>query len=846
MSSGFTERLARSSATHPWRAVGIWAAIMVVAALTMGSLPGNGLTSESKQHGRQSDSTIGLQLIQDRMTGPQKMGELVIVRSAAFAAKDAAYRAYVDELASKIDALGPKVVEGVATYYQTKDPTLISRDGHAMLVQVVMAGDLNTAIDNVGKLHAVVAASPRGDFVVQQTGTASLNRMGNELAKSDMERAEILGLPAALVVLVVVFGALLAAFMPLVLSIISIVLAVTLTFAIGQLYPMNTFVLNILTTMGLAVGIDYTLFIISRYREERARGLEKIDAIAATGASASRAIFFSGMTVILAMIGIVIVPLDITIAMGTGAMLVVFTTLLTALILLPAVMSLLGDRVDALRVPFLRRFAARRADGDGGVWERLSHSIMRRPVIWLAAAVALLLLAASPIVSMRTGSTGTSGAGYPDDQYAKQGWDTLGRDFSLGQANPVQIVIDGRADAAAVKDGVARLQRALKGDDRFGPAQVVASKARDLTVLSVPLAGDPAAASTQDVIRQLRERVVPAAFGDVAAHVYVAGTTAGVVDYLAFFDHWLPIGIAVVLGLSFVLLLVAFRSIVIPAKAILMNLLSVGAAYGILVLVFQKGVGADLLGLTRVDSIEAWVPLFLFSLLFGLSMDYQVFLLTRIKERFDHTGDTREAVAHGVGRTASIITGAAAIMVCVFGGMATGELVAFQQMGFGLAVAIFLDATVVRTIIVPAGMELLGDWNWYLPRWLEWLPNISVEGRRPLAGEGEPVSSGGRDGDGSSPDGRDVHLPEGVPAPQTAPVPAFRAGQRRRSCRPLEPAHRGRGASSGRGRRHAPAPATRTLGNACCFLVSRMLPSPHGHQPGSRRHACRPRAGGCR
>ncbi len=219
-----------------------------------------------------------------------------------------------------------------------------------------------------------------------------------------------------------------------------------------------------------------------------------------------------------------------------------------------------------------------------------------------------------------------------------------------------------------------------------------------------------------------------------------------------------------VLSLSFVLLLVAFRSIVIPAKAILMNLLSVGAAYGLLVLVFEKGAGARLLGLTQVDAIEAWVPLFLFSLLFGLSMDYQVFLLTRIKERFDHTGDTREAVAHGIGRTASIITGAAAIMVCVFGGMATGELVAFQQMGFGLAVAIFLDATVVRTVIVPAGMELLGDWNWYLPRWLRWLPDISVEGRQTLADDSE----------GPSRDGRAAGVPERVPTPQTARVPAFR------------------------------------------------------------------------
>jgi RND superfamily putative drug exporter len=420
--------------------------------------------------------------------------------------------------------------------------------------------------------------------------------------------------------------------------------------------------------------------------------------------------------------------------------------------------------VNALRLPLVGRFAARRAQGHEGVWERLSHSIMRRPVIWLVAAVTLLLLAASPIVSMQTGSTAATATGYPDDQYAKQGWDTLDRDFSLGTANPVQIVVDGQADAAAVEQGVTDLQDALKADGRFGPAQVAVSKAGDLTVLSAPLAGDPAGEATQNVITHLRDSVVPAAFGATASHVYITGTTAGVLDYLDFFDYWLPIALAIVLSLSFVLLLVAFRSIVIPAKAILMNLLSVGAAYGLLVLVFQKGVGAHLFGFQQVASIEAWVPLFLFSLLFGLSMDYQVFLLTRIKERFDRTGDTREAVAHGIGRTASIITGAAAIMVCVFGGMATGELVMFQQMGFGLAVAIFLDATIVRTIIVPAGMELLGDWNWYLPRWLEWLPNVSIEGRRPLAGESESPSR----------DGRDDSQPEGVPAPRTARVPAFR------------------------------------------------------------------------
>ena len=761
---GFTERLARVCATHPWRTVVIWAAVIVLAVVSVGPLLGSGLTTEMKQHGAQPDTAIADRLIAQRLTGERRLTEFVVVRSGSLPVDHPRFEAYVGGLATDIAGLGPDVVDGVATTYQTGDATMVSRDGHATLVAVVLAGEMDQAMENAARLHdMVVQSGGEHGFTLAQTGAASLNSMGTELAKSDMERAEVFGVPVALVVLLVVFGALLAAVMPLLLSVISILLALVLAGLIGQLYPMNVFMLNILTMMGLAVGIDYTLFILSRYREERARGLVRIEAIAATGATANRAIFFSGMTVVLAMVGMAIVPVDITISMGVGVMLVVFTTLLASLTLLPATISLLGDRVDALRMPFAGRLAARRAAGHRGVWERLSRSIMRRPVVWLAAAVSLLLLAASPIVFMQSGSTSQTATGYPDDQYAKRGWDALDRDFSLGKANPVQIVVDGRAASPAVTAGLARLRTALEADGRFGPAQTAVGRAGDITVVSAPLAGDPAAGTTQDVVRHLRERVVPAAFGAAAPHVYVTGTTAGVVDYLAFFDYWLPVALAVVLGLSFVLLLVAFRSVVIPAKAILMNLLSVGAAYGLLVLVFQKGVGAGLLGLTKVDTIEAWVPLFLFSLLFGLSMDYQVFLLTRIKERFDQTGDTREAVAHGIGRTGSIITGAAAIMVCVFAGMATGDLVMFQQMGFGLAVAIFLDATVVRTVIVPAGMELLGDWNWYLPRWLQWLPDVSVEGRRTAdgqavtgrsdAGAGRPSSAGDADASRGEPAG---------------------------------------------------------------------------------------------
>jgi RND superfamily putative drug exporter len=727
--SGLTERLARTSALHPWRTIVIWTALIVLAVLAVVTLLGSGLTSDIRFRADKPDSIVGQELLEQRLTGPRQITDFVIVRSATATVDDPSFKAYVDDLARRITGLGPSVVTGVSTYYETNDPTVVSRDEHATLIPVVMAGTVDDAVRNAGRLHALVAAAQGRGFTVAQTGDASIMEMFTSLAEKDLARGEILGVPAALIVLLIVFGAVLAACMPLLMSVVSIVLALALTALIGHVYPMTAFALNILTMMGLAVGIDYTLFVISRYREERARGLAKIDAIAATGATANRAIFFSGMTVVLAMAGMVIVPLDVMISMGIGVMLVVFTTLVTALIALPALLSLLGDRVDALRVPFIGRRATRRQSAGPGIWERLALSIMRRPVVWLTIAVVALLAAAAPVLMMKSGDSSASAAHLPDDEYAKQGWDILGRNFTLGKANPLLIVIDGQAASPQVEGVVEDLQAAMKSDGDFGPAQVTTNEAGDLTLITTTLAGDPAGEASRAAVKRLREDIVPRAAGDLAAKVYVGGTTAGVVDYLDFFGAWMPVALAVVLSLSFILLLVAFRSVVIPAQAILMNLLSVGAAYGLMVLVFQEGVGAGLFGLTQVDAIEAWVPLFLFSLLFGLSMDYQVFLLSRIKERYDETGDTREAVAHGLGRTAGIITGAAAIMVCVFGGMATGELVMFQQMGFGLAVAVLIDATVVRTIVVPATMELLGDRNWYLPRWLRWIPDVSVEGR---------------------------------------------------------------------------------------------------------------------
>ena len=754
-----TGRVARYAAGNPKRVLAAWGGLLAATVGVIMLLLGSGLTTDVKYRASTPDSVAGIRLIENRMTGPTKATEIVIVRSETLKVADAGFRAYVGDLATRIQGLGPKMVAGTRTYYQTKDPTQLSKDGHATLIAVTLADEPGKAADYVDKLHALLVSSQSGGFTIQQTGDASMGKAAMQLSASDLGRAEIFGMPAAMFILLIVFGAVVAAGMPLLLAGIAIILAFGLTALIGTEYNVSVFAVNVITMMGLAVGIDYTLFIISRLREERARGLSKIDAIANTYSTAGRAIMFSGLTVMIAMLGMTVAPVDITISLGLGAILVVMSTLVAALTLLPAVLSLLDHRVDALRIPGLARLH-RRSESRGRFWEKLAHSIMRHPLPYLLTTAILLIACATPTLLMKTGNLQAGAGTYPDRLYPKQGWNALDRQFSLGKAAPVQIVVDGPASSAAVQDGVKRLHGSLAADGRFSPSQVSINKAGNLILVDTGLAGDPAGDAAQAVVKHIRNDLVPAAFAGTHAKVYVTGTTGFVVDYLAFFNVWLPVAIVLVLALSFILMLLAFRSIVIAAKTIVLNLLSVGAAYGLMVLVFQKGIGAHLLGLNQVDRIEAWVPLVLFSMLFGLSMDYQVFLLSRIKERYDQTGDTREAVAHGIGRTAGIITGAAAIMVVVFAGVASGELVMFQQMGFGLAIAIFLDATIVRTILVPAAMELLGDWNWYLPRWLEWLPRVQIDG---AGAEYAP-----------KPQASDAPAPTpGLPAPEAAPASRY-------------------------------------------------------------------------
>jgi len=390
------------------------------------------------------------------------------------------------------------------------------------------------------------------------------------------------------------------------------------------------------------------------------------------------------------------------------------------------VLSLMGDRINWLRLPFIGRRGEDK--GAGGLWGLIARLVSARPVLSVLVSGGLLVAAALPALGINLGSVGIGTL--PENSNSRHAFDVVNREFSDGVLTADVVVEAADVNSPAVQDGIAQLTRAVDEDPFFGGTKLETNQGGDLALLTVAMPGDFSSSESESALKRLREEYIPAAFGDGKSQVFVGGPTAETVDSVQTQRHYLPMVFAFVLGLSFLLLMLVFRSIVVPLKAVAMNLLSVGAAYGLLVLVFQKGVGTDLLGFREAPVIESWLPLFLFAILFGLSMDYHVFLLSRIKERYDETGENTASVMHGLRQTGGIITGAALIMVAVFSGMASGELVTFQQVGFGLAVAIIVDATIIRMVLVPASMELLGDWNWYFPRWLTWLPNVQVEGWR--------------------------------------------------------------------------------------------------------------------
>jgi RND superfamily putative drug exporter len=609
--------------------------------------------------------------------------------------------------------------------------SLVSADSGTTLVAVPIK---DVTEDIVGTLRDVASHASNATYTVQVAGQAALYADFMKLAEQDMQKSEKIGLGVALIVLVVVFASVVAAVLPIVMGLFAIAVALGLVALIGQVFEFNLFVSNIVTMIGLAVGIDYSLFIVSRYREERKKGFEKLEAIRRSGATANRAVFFSGTTVVLALCGMLIIPVSIFQSLAGGAIVVTIVSIAASMTLLPAILSLLGDRVNWPRLARRARVDATH-DPQGGFWDRMTRSVMAKPVVYLMASVLVLGGLGSYYFQLHRG-TNQSVSQLPAEFPSRQAFLTLVQEFDAGGVtDPLHIVVTGNVDAPAARGAIGSLRAAIAKDRSFSPVTVVeASEDGSAYIVTAYFRGDTMTDAAFQAIRDLRSTIVPAAFAGVAGvSVQVGGNTAFFTDFLKIADDYQWIVLAFVLTLSFVLLTIVFRSIVVPIKAIIMNLLSVAAAYGAVTLVFQKGVGIGFFNaigfdFKKADAIEAWLPLFLFSILFGLSMDYHVFLLTRIREEYDKTGDNTEAVAYGLRTTAGIITGAALIMCAVFVAFAMGRMGQFQQMGFGLAVAVFVDATIVRTLLVPSTMRLLGDVNWYLPPWLRWLPEVHVEG----------------------------------------------------------------------------------------------------------------------
>jgi uncharacterized membrane protein YdfJ with MMPL/SSD domain len=703
-----TRRLAAASARHPWRTVAAWLAALLVSAALIVAFLGDALTGEAEQlNNPESRQAYDLMAERLRPEPGDFTTDVVLIRSDVLASGDASFQARVDEVVQTL-----RETPGVLNVLD--EPAATTR--RAVLIDVGLENE--TAAENVAD---VLASADDATFDLYATGEWMIDSDFARLSQDDLKKGELqFGLPAALLILLLVFGAVVASLVPILLALVAIIAALGLVALVGIAFELSIFTINMLSGMGLALGIDYALFVISRFREERSTGRDKLDAIAATGTTASRAVLFSGLAFVVAMCGLLLIPNTIFRSLAFGAITVGITSVAAALTLLPAVLSLLGDRINALRVPFIGRGAEQGTAAEGRFWGAIVRAVVRRPVLSLVVSVGVLLALCVPVLEFKTGEAGIQTL--PDRFESKQGFNALQQELGGGTTDTVQVVVDGPLLESATRSGTERLAEEMRTNGAFRAVETDFHPESNLAVIEAIPAGDSGDERALDAVRTLRETEIP------GARVLVTGEPAEAIDYFALTERWLPILIAFVLSLSFILLTVAFRSLVVPLKAIVLNLLSVGAAYGVLILVFQKGVGNELFGFQQVDFIEAWVPLFLFAVLFGLSMDYHVFLLSRIRERYLRTRDNDEAVAHAVGSTARMITGAALIIIAVFGGFAVGDLVMFQQMGFGVAVSLLIDATIVRSVILPASMKLLGDRNWYLPSWLRWLPDFHVEG----------------------------------------------------------------------------------------------------------------------
>lgn len=706
------------SARHRKTAIFGWLAFVVIAFVLGGAIGTNTLEPE--------DSGNGSSQVADRAIAdadfPDKADEQVLVtaRGGGLKASDPEFRAGVDDVIARIEQT-PNTEEVLSPYGKGNEGQ-ISKDGTAALVTFSIKGDSDATDTRVDSTLAATKAAQDAhpDLRIEQFGDASADKALSASLDDDFKRAEFLSLPITLVILIVAFGAFVAAGVPLLLGITAVIGTLGLVAPISQIVPMEESASSVILLIGLAVGVDYTMFYLRRKMEERDAGRSNEDALEFAAATSGKAVLISGLTVLIAMAGMFIAGNAVFSSFAIGTMLVVAVAMLGSVTVLPAVISKLGDKVEKGRVPFIGRLRHRN-HGESRVWGFVIDHSLRRPVAAVVLSAGLLLVLALPALHMRTINPGA--AGLPHDLPIMQTYERIQAKFPGGPL-PAMVVVEAKdVTTPEVQQGIKALTATASG-----PTNTIVSPNKEVAIVSIPLPGNGTDDTSDAALATLRDTTIPQTIDRVAGtQTNVTGMTAGSKDFNDRMNSRLPFVFAFVLGLAFLLLLVTFRSVIIPLKAIVLNLLSVGAAYGVMTWIFQDGHLEGLLNFESVGGITSWLPLFMFVILFGLSMDYHVFIISRIREAFDRGESTEDAVAHGIKATAGVVTSAAVVMVAVFAIFATLSMIEFKQMGVGLAVAILLDATLVRAVLLPAAMKLLGDRNWYLPRSLRWLPKWEHE-----------------------------------------------------------------------------------------------------------------------
>ncbi len=733
----FTGRVAGWSARHRWIVVLGAIGLLVISFLLSGSVG-----VETSDVFGTGESRKGHQLIEDRFEQMPSF-DSVIIKNPGLDVDDPAFRSTVEPLVQK--SRGLDGVADVESYYDSGATHLVSGDRNVVIVRVELEKAEQDELIDVAEglmeavLEAETSAAANG-FELGVFGGASLNAASEEVVGEDFQKILVITLVGALIILTLAFGTVVAALIPLVMAIVSIFTAVGLATIASQAKPLNFNFFEMIILMGLAVGIDYSLFIINRFREERAAGRDKIEAIQVSSDTTGRAVFYAGITVFVSLAGMLLTGDPLFYGLGLGAMIVVVLAVIASLTLLPAIISLLDHRLNWLRIPGLGRPST-----GGGIWGAITDAVLARPLVYAAVTLVALIALSVPLLSLNIGDTPITKVfdwdGAKEDGgkigLLGRGVGLMDEHFILGEVGGLVAIVDpgegSTVDTPAIQASTANLIAAVQQDDQFGePIETIVNNQGDLLGISVPVTDSEDTSKANAAVLSLRE-LAPAAFAGAGVDVYVAGGPAGTFDAKANTKDKAPIVFGFVLILAFVLLLVMFRSIAIPIKAIILNLLSVGAAMGVLVLVFQEGVGEGLLNFESAGTIEIFMPLFLFAVLFGLSMDYHMLLLSRVKEAYDAGSSNDESVSLGIKSTAALITSAAIVMVLVFGAFATSRVMFFRQIGVGLGAAILIDATIIRAILLPASMKLLGDWNWWLPSWLRWLPRISAEGEHKVA-----------------------------------------------------------------------------------------------------------------